>query len=385
MVEFLGYHRPDGRVGIRNRLLVLSIGGLTGPASRRIASSLRDAACVVLPYEAGLLGEDKEIHDRAALGLAEHPNTGAVLLIGDNPKVLERFSAELALARKAHDAISMDDCGNDVFTLVSKATQSGARLIREMSRLRRSPAPLSTLTIGLECGRSDPSSGLVANPLLGRVADGLVAAGGTAILGETVEWLGAEHLLAKRARTPELAAGILAAVKRREEAAIAAGVDLLGVNPTPTNIASGLSTIEEKSLGSTAKSGRSRIEGLLGYAEAPVGPGLWVMDAPAFAPESLTGFVAAGAQMVLFTTGVGNSYVSALSPTVKVSANPETCARLDGQLDFVAHTGFDGSEAPEALAERLLATVADVASGTLTWGELLGEGDEVVSRFGAAL
>ncbi len=385
MGEFLGYRRPDGRVGVRNRLLVLSVGGLTGPAARRIASSLRDAACVVLPYEAGLIGDDKAIHDRAALGLAGHSNAGAVLLLGDNPKVLEQMAGQIAPLGKAHAAISMDGCGNDVFEMVARATRTGARLIREMSRLRRSTVPLSALTVGLECGRSDPSSGLVANPLLGRVADALVDAGGTAILGETLEWLGAEHLLATRARTPEVAADIVASVERREAAAVAAGVDLLGTNPTPTNIAAGLSTIEEKSLGSAAKSGSRRIEGLLGYAEAPRGPGLWVMDAPAYAPESLTGFVAAGAQLILFTTGVGNSYVSALSPTVKVSANPETCARLDGQLDFDAHAGFLGQEAPKALAERLLATLTDVAGGTPTWGEILGEGDEVVSRFGAAL
>lgn len=385
MAEFLGYHRPDGRVGVRNRLLVLSVGGLTGPAARRIASSLRDAACVILPYEAGLIGEDKAIHDRAALGLASHPNLGGVLMVGDNPVMLERLAAGVAARGTPLAAISMDDCGNDVFELVARGGRAGARLIREMSRQRRAPAPLSALTVGLECGRSDPSSGLVANPLLGHVADALVDAGGTAILGETTEWLGAEHLLAARARTPELAAAIRAAVERREAAAVAAGVDLLGTNPTPTNIASGLSSIEEKSLGSTAKSGSRPIEGLLGYGEPPAAPGLWVMDAPAYAPESLTGFVAAGAQLILFTTGVGNSYVSALSPTVKVSANPETCARLNGQLDFDASAAFLGETAPEALAEGLLGTLCEIAGGTRTWGEILGEGDEVVSRFGAAL
>lgn len=385
MREFLGYHRPDGQVGIRNRLLVLSVGGLTGPAARRIAAMLHDAACAVLPYEAGLIGEDKAIHDRTALGLAANPNLGATLLVGDNPRVLERFAGHLRAIGRAHAAVSMDDCGNDVYEFVSRATRLGAGLAREISRLRRAPAPMSSLCIGLECGRSDPSSGLVANPLVGRIADRVVDAGGTAILGETLEWLGAEHLLAKRARTPDAAAEITAAVKRRELAAVAAGVDLLGANPSPTNIESGLSSIEEKSLGSAAKSGSRTIEGVLGYGEAPPRPGLWTMDAASYAPESLTGFVAAGVQLILFTTGVGNSYVSALAPTVKVSANPKSCARLDGQLDFDAHAAFLGTENPEALAERLWETVAEVSSGTLTWGEILGEGDEVVSRFGAAL
>lgn len=385
MVEFFGYLRPDGRAGIRNRLLVLSIGGLTGPAARRIAGSLRDGVAVVMPYEAGLIGEDKAINDRAALGLASHPNVGATLLVGDNPRVLDRISGQLETIGKAHAAVSLDGCGNDVIELVATAVRAGAKLIREASRQRREPVPLSGLTIGLECGRSDPSSGLVTNPLLGKVADLVVDGSGTAILGETLEWLGAEHLLVERARSPEIGMEIVAAVKRREQAALDTGTDLLGTNPTPTNIEAGLSSIEEKSLGSTAKSGNRTIEGLIGYGEAPRGPGLWVMDAAAYAPESLTGFVAAGAQLILFSTGVGNSYVSALAPTIKTSANPETSARLDTQLDFDAHAAFAGSTSIEELAEELLQTVLAVAGGALTWGEILGEGDEVVSRFGAAL
>jgi altronate dehydratase large subunit len=385
MTTFQGYLRPDGSVGIRNRLLVLSVGGLTGPACRRIAAGLRDAACVVLPYEAGLIGEDKASHDRAALGLATHPNVGAALLVGDNPAVLAGLAAVLAERGRRFETLSMDACGNDTFTLVERGTRAGAALIHDFSRQRRAPAALSALTVGLECGRSDPSSGLVANPLLGRVADRLVDAGGTAMLGETIEWLGAEHLLAARARTPEVAAAITATVRRREDAAMAVGVDLLGRNPTPTNIASGLTTIEEKSLGSTAKSGTGPIEGVLGYAEAPTRPGLWLMDAPAFAPESLTGFVAAGAQITLFTTGVGNSYVSALAPTLKVSANPESCARLRDQIDFRADAALAGRVDADDLTDQLFEALRGVAGGDLTWGEILGEGDEVVSRFGAAL
>lgn len=385
MTGFLGYHRPDGRVGIRNRLLVLSVGGLTGPACRRIAAGLRDAACIVMPYEAGLIGADKAAHDRAALGLASHPNVGGTLLVGDNRQVLETLAAKLLELGQPHAVLAMEDCGNDVFSLQSRALRLGSGLIHEMSRMRRAPAPLSALVLGLECGRSDPSSGLVSNPLLGLVADRLVDVGGTAMIGETTEWLGGEERLAQRAATPEVADAIRAAVHRREAAAVAAGVDLLGRNPTPVNIASGLSTIEEKALGSIAKSGSRRIEGVLDYAETPSGTGLWVMDAPAFAPESLTGFVASGAQLVLFTTGVGNSYVSELAPTIKISANPESCMQLSGQIDFRADKGLAGSETPQHMADRLLATMQGVASGDLTWGEILGDGDEVVSRFGPAL
>lgn len=385
MTGFSGYHRPDGRVGIRNRLLVLSVGGLTGPTSRRIAAGLRDAACIVLPYEAGLIGFDKITHDRAALGLASHPNVGAALLIGDNRQVLVDLSDLLTKRGQPHAILSLEDCGNDAIALQASATRLGAGLIRQMSLQRRAPAPLSALVAGLECGRSDPSSGLVANPLLGVISDRLIAAGGTTILGETTEWLGGEERLCDRAASPAVANAIRDAVHRREQAAITAGVDLQGRNPTPVNIQSGLTTIEEKSLGSIAKSGSSRIEGVLDYAEAPSHTGLWVMDAPAFAPESLTGFVAAGAQVMLFTTGVGNSYVSALAPTIKISANPESCERVKTQFDFCADAGIAGTCSLAALADDLLERILGVMQGDLTWGEILGEGDEVVSRFGPSL
>ena len=248
--------------------------------------------------------------------------------------------------------------------------EGGARGSRSLCPARpRAPALLSALTIGLECGRSDPSSGLVANPLLGRVADALVAAGGRAIIGETLEWLGAEHLLTPRARNQAVAEAIRAAVRAREAAAIAAGIDLMGTNPSPTNIASGLSSIEEKSLGNIAKSGTAPIEGVIGYGEAPAGPGLWVMDAPAYAPESLTGFVAAGAQVLLFTTGGGNSYTSLIAPTLKLSANPDACAALREQFDFDASGVFAGREDASTAADALRRQMLEVASGGATWGE----------------
>jgi altronate dehydratase large subunit len=225
----------------------------------------------------------------------------------------------------------------------------------------------------------------VANPLIGKLTDMLVAQGGSAVFGETLEWLGAEHLLAQRASTPAIGNALVHAVLRREQMAARQGVDLLGNNPGPTNIAAGLSTIEEKSLGAIAKSGSAPIAGVLQYGERPGAPGLYAMDAPAYSPESLTGFVAAGTQMLLFSTGVGNSYVSALAPTIKLSANPVAAQTLHEQLDFDASAVFLGTRSIDVAAQDLLAVLLDVASGTLTWGEVLAEGDEVVSRLGEAL
>lgn len=382
---FLGYVRPNGEVGVRNYLLVLSIAGLTGPAARRVARALPAARLVSMPYGGGLLGEDLAVHLRSLAGFGCNPNVGGVLLIGSDPPKVETLAADIVASGKPVATVCLDDCGHDVLTLTDRALRAGARLHREISRQRRQPAPLSKLFVGMECGRSDPSSGIVANPLIGSFADSLIQSGGRAVFGETLEWMGAEHLLARRAATVEVGDALIQAVLRRERIATRQGVDLLGNNPGPTNIAAGLSTIEEKSLGSIAKSGSSKIAGILGIGQTPAAPGLYAMDAPAYSPESLSGFVASGAQILLFSTGVGNSYVSTLAPTIKVSANPTATTTLAEQLDFDASAVFMGGQSIDQASAALLDVVVDIASGTLTWGEILDEGDEVVSRMGEAL
>jgi altronate dehydratase large subunit len=261
----------------------------------------------------------------------------------------------------------------------------GAGILRDISRQRRVPVPLSALFLGVKCGRSDPSSGIASNPLIGHVADALVDAGGRVVFGETMEWLGAEHLLARRAISSEVGASLVGAVRRREELAVLNGVDLVGDNPNPTNVAAGISTIEEKSLGSVAKSGSRIIDGIVPMGARIDRPGLFAMDGPAYSPESLSGLVASGAQIVLFSTGVGNSYVSRLAPTVKLSANPAAAAVLRQQLDYDASGVLLGTLEPPQAARALMEALLEVASGSLTWGEVLDEGDEVVSRIGEAL
>jgi altronate dehydratase large subunit len=380
-----GFPRAHGSVGVRNDLLVLSIAGLTGPTARRVAAALPHAKCVTMPFGGGLLGADAQAHMRSLIGFGLNPNVGAVLLIGSDKPKLQEIAQAIAASSKPLAAICLDDCDHDALTLTDRAIRAGAQLQLDISRLRRQRAALSDLCIGLECGRSDPSSGMVANPLIGLVADRLEQAGAQVMFGETLEWLGAEHLLAKRAASPQIAEELRAAVQRREQLARSHGQDLLGHNPGPTNIAAGLSTIEEKSLGAIAKSGSGCIRGVLSLAQRPAGPGLYAMDASAYSPESLSGFVAAGAQMLLFSTGVGNSYVSLLAPTIKLSANPRAGRTLAQQLDFDASPVFEGRQSASDAADALLHRLLDVASGTMTWGEILGEGDEVVARMGEAL
>jgi altronate dehydratase large subunit len=215
--------------------------------------------------------------------------------------------------------------------------------------------------------------------------DRVVDAGGTAVFGETVEWLGAEQLLARRAATPAVGQAIVDAVARREAAVAATGFDLTGNNPGEENIRGGLSTIEEKSLGAIAKGGTRPIQGVLAIAEEPRRPGLYVMDAPAFSPESLTGFAASGANLMLFTTGAGNSFCNAIAPTLKISVRPDTVARLPHQIDFDGSAILAGAEEVVVAGGQLFELILAVASGERSWGEILDEGDETFIRVGGSL
>jgi altronate dehydratase large subunit len=384
-VTFAGYRREDGRYGVRNHVLVLGANGLVMAAALRIAQSVAGTVAFASPYGRGQFGADRDAHVAQLVGLGRNPNVAATLVVGADRPTSEALAHAIAAARKPTEVVALDDVHEDALELAHRGIRVAAALAREASRRQREAAPLSALFLGVECGHSDATSGLVANPLAGKVVDRVVDAGGTAVFGETIEWLGAEHLLARRAVDQGVADAIVQAVKRREAAVAATGVDLTGNNPGAENIRGGLSSIEEKSLGAIAKGGSRPIAGLLGIGEVPPAQGLYVMDGPGFSPESMTGFVAAGAQAMLFTTGAGNSYCSALAPTIKISARPDTVVRLSTQIDFDANAVFAGSEDGDAAADRLFALLLQVCSGLKTWGEVLREGAESVARIGGSL
>jgi altronate dehydratase large subunit len=384
-LAFTGFRRGDGRVGVRNHVLVLSPTGLTSAAAARVASLVEGTLAVTTGYGRGQVGADADLQFRTLAGLATNPNVAAVVVMAAADDISQRYADAIALAQKPVVALSLPGAREDVLTLVDQGVRAATRFVREASALRREAFALSALTVAVECGHSDASSGIVANPLVGRMMELLVAAGGRAMFSETVEWTGAEHLLAARAADAGVAARILAAVAAREKLYRDAGADVRAQNPGPQNRAGGITTLEEKALGAIAKGGRQPIRGVLAPAQAPpAGSGLFLMDTPFFSPESMTAMVAAGAQLVVFTTGAGNSYASAIAPTLKVSANAQTCARLIEQIDFAA-ADVDAGGGFEAMAAKGLAQLVEVAGGTLTFGEIVGEGAEVVSRLGPSM
>jgi altronate dehydratase large subunit len=382
---FDGYVRRDGRVGIRNHVLVLGINGLIAPAIGRIAAGVKDAIAIASPYGRGQFGGDKTLHEAQMIGLAANPNVAAALIVSADRMTAEMVAEAAGRCGKPVEIAALDDFHEDVLALIDHGVRTAARLARRVSAQRRERVPLSKLFVAVECGHSDSTSGIVANPLVGRLVDRVVHAGGTGVVGETIEWLGAEHIVSRRAVDERVGNAIVDAVIRRERAVAATGMDLTGNNPGVENIRGGLTSIEEKSLGAMAKSGSNTIQGLLAMTEAPAQSGLYLMDTPSFSPESLTSFVAAGAQLVLFTTGAGNSYCSQIAPTIKISARPNTARILVEQIDFDASAVIDQGTPLDALADDLLAHVCDVCSGTLTWGEVLHQGAESIVRIGESL
>lgn len=383
-LTFRGYRRADGRVGVRNHVLILSPTGLTSTAAQRASSLVRGTICVVSGFGRGQVAADAKLHFDTLAGLAAHPNVAAVLVLSASQEISDSYVAAVEKSGKPAVGLSLPGLKEDALALVDAGVRAATHMVRAASALTREECSLAELCIAAECGHSDTSSGLACNPLVGRMLERVVEAGGQAMFSETVEWTGAEHILARRAANQELACRIRNAVVARERNVLQAGGDIRAQNPGPQNKAGGLSTIEEKALGAIAKGGDQRIEGLLAPAERPQGPGLFLMDTPYFSPESITAMVAGGAQMVLFTTGAGNSYCSLVAPTLKMTANEATRSRLLEQIDIDA-TGALRDRPLDELAAEKLAELAEFASGKLTFGEIVGEGCEVVSRLGPSI
>lgn len=384
-MNFHGYRRGDGRVGVRNHVLILSPTGLTSAAAQRVAGLVRGTVCIASGFGRGQVAADAQLHFDTLAGLARNPNVAAVLVLAAADDIVRSYVDAIAATGKPVTGLSLPGCREDALAMVDGGMRTATRMVREASTLRREPCSLADLCIAVECGHSDATSGVVCNPLVGRMMERVVGAGGQAMFSETVEWTGAEHILAARAVDADVAQRIRQAVIDRERMVHAAGGDIRAENPGPQNQAGGLTTIEEKALGAIAKGGNQKVRGVLRPTESPRGAGLFLMDTPFFSPESISAMVAGGAQIVVFTTGAGNSYCSLIAPTLKISANPAACGRLTEQIDVDASAVLGGARSLDAMADEALGRLLDIASGSLTFGEIVGEGSEVVSRLGASV
>jgi altronate dehydratase large subunit len=372
--SILGYVRPDGKVGIRNHLLVMSTVICSSFVARRIADQVQGAVAIENPFGCGQLEPDLEITRRTLVNTAKNPNVGGVLVVGLGCEQIQADDLVREIEKTGKPVekvvIQEEDGGTPA------AIEKGVRLLRKMAEEVLSQRPeevdMSNLVLGVECGGSDATSGLASNPVVGYVADRVVDLGGTVILSETPEMIGAEDILANRAVSREVGERIVRTVRRWVELAASYNVDLVGTQPAPGNIAGGISTIEEKSLGAIIKGGSRPVQGMVDYAEEVRGKGLWLMDTPGYDIMSVVGMVAGGATLVIFTTGRGTPTGNPIAPVIKVTANPQTARKMRENIDFDASTVILGQETIEQAGERLFKLVIDVARGKPTRAELLG-------------
>ncbi|TAL87915.1 MAG: hypothetical protein EPN62_00515 [Candidimonas sp.] len=375
---FWGYQRPNGSVGIRNHVAVLSVTDSVNGIVRHLAQLVKGVLPVTVWYGRGQFGEDNLIFRRTQIGLASNPNIAAVLVVGLESVSVHNVAQGIAKSGKPVASISVQDIGGTVEAL-AKGIRLLIPLVQDASAQRAKPFPLSELVLGVECGGTDTTSGIASNPALGWVADRVVNAGGIVYLSETSEWMGAEHILSKRALNPQVSDAIYSSVRKIEDDARVRGVDIRGANPVPDNIRGGITTIEEKSLGAIIKGGTSQIQGVLRYAEHPDGKGLYLMNTAAPAAESMTGLAAGGAQMIIFTTGQMNVMGCSIAPTVKITGNPRTAQRLADNVDVDVSKMLKG-ETLERAGKRVFDAMMSTASGRLTRAEALGDEDIAISK-----
>ena len=385
-MEFWGYSRPDGSVGVRNHVLILPATRNVNYICHRIALAVPGVTTFYTTGEYGRTGGDRKRLARFLTGIARNPNVANVLLIGmphgyGYPEFqTDALAAEIAKSGTRLEILNVDRCGGLEGTVV-QGIRLARELVREATAMRREAAPLSKLTIGMKCGDSDATSGLAGNPALGRAVDRLIDAGGTALFSETLELIGAEQTLVQRAKTPEVAQRLLRQIADWEARAASIGEDIRTINPIPENIAAGITTLEEKSLGEVEKPGTRELSGVLDYCERPGEPGLWLMDAWMSSYSLLPSFAAAGAQIVLYQLG-GNELppedapLSAVdpglvAPLLTISGNPRTAKAAGDYLDVSTGGVLLGTETLDTAGEHILEEIVRAANGRATRGETM--------------
>ncbi len=380
---FLGYRRADGRVGTRNHVLVVPTVICASVVAERIAAAAAPIA-TALPHLAGCgqLGPDMRLTHDTLAAYCGHPNIGAVLVValGCEQVIAQRLADAARRAGKPAEILAIQSEGGTVRT-TAKGIEIAQAMAARLATEGREWCEAGDLVLSLKCGGSDYTSGLASNPTLGRVADRLIDLGGSAVLGEIAEIMGAEHLLASRATRPATSAMLIQVITRVEMEARALGLDIRGTQPSPGNIRGGLTTIEEKSLGATHKGGeRAPLEDVVGYAAPIRRKGLTVMDTPGLDVESVTGMVGGGAQVVVFTTGLGTPTGNPIAPVIKITGNARTARQMADNIDLDVSGIMDDSETLDASAERLFDEILAVASGRPTAAETLGHREFAIHR-----
>ncbi len=376
-LTFLGYARSGERVGVRNHLAMVSTVALSNrigelAAQRHEAETGEPVLQVKGDFQRGLQNSDARLQDQVLAQMVDHPNIGGALVLCHDRRAAEAWRKRLAQAGKPIEVLAVMD-SQGVQRAIVLATQALARLGRQVRGQERVPCPFSALTFALECGGSDASSAVCSNPAIGRFVDWAIAQGARVIVSETAEFIGGEEVVRAQSVSPAIAQAINDRIAATEARMAGDGDHYRGVNPTAENIEGGLTTLIEKTMGAVCKIGSARFVGCFSFGQAPDAPGLYFMDTPFFSPCSITGMVAAGAQITLFSMGVFNPSGNPLAPTIKICGNPQTLRDwsdgIDVGLDQVLAGAMSLDAAREVIAQSVLSTAEGAHSKTEAWGE----------------
>jgi len=378
---FWGYRRADGRVGIRNHVVVLPLDDISNAAVEAVAGHIQGTLAIPHPYGRLQFGADLELFFRTLIGTGSNPNVAAVVVVGIEPGWTRRVVEGIAATGKPVEGLSIERHG-DIDT-VARASRVAKTFVHDASELRREACELSELYIGVKCGESDTTSGLASNPTVGDLVDKLVPGGTTVCFGETSEITGTEQVCASRAATPEVAQRFLETWSRYNDMILAHKTDdLSDSQPTKGNIEGGLSTIEEKAFGNLQKIGRvSRFVDVLEPAAAPTkGPGLYFMDTSSAAAECVTLQAASGAAVHLFPTGQGNVVGHPIMPVIKLTANPRTAREMAEHIDLDVSGLLQRQLTLDQAGDALIDMTVRTANGRRTAAEVLGHREFVLTK-----
>lgn len=372
-MTFMGYVRPDGKVGARNLVGIIPSVVCANDVAQAIGRQVQGTVGFFHHQGCCQLPPDLDRVTDTLIGLGCSPNLGAVLVVSlgcegtDHQRLVEAISK----TGKPVEIIHIQELGG-----TSKAIQAGIdiaqNLVIDISNFHREPVDISRVVMSIKCGASDATSGMASNCVIGYLSDKLVDLGATVVFGETTEFIGAEHILARRGVTPEVGNKILEIVNRMERRAESLGCDMRKGQPTPGNIAGGLSSIEEKSLGAIVKSGTRPIQGVLEYPEIVTNhKGLWIKDTPGREPEILTGMACTGAQLMVFSTGRGAPQGFPCMPVIKICGNPNTYEKMKNDMDLNAGLIITGEKTIEELGEQAFEKLLRVLNGEMTKNEAI--------------
>jgi (2R)-sulfolactate sulfo-lyase subunit beta len=377
-LKLTGYRRDNGRVGVRNYVLIIPVDDISNAAAEGVASLIRGTYPLVHPYGRLQFGEDLELTFDTLIGTGRNPNIAAAIVIGIEPKWTERIAEGIAETGKPVASFSIERYG-DIKT-IEMAARKAKEFTHYASELPREPIELGELWVSAKCGESDTTLGLASNPTIGRVLERMIEAGSTAIFGETSEVTGAEDKIAAQCVNQKVADAFMKTFQDYQDFIIGTGANLMGSQPTRGNIRGGLTTIEEKALGNVEKMGRNKVMSVLKPAEEPQVPGLHFMDSSSAAAEMVTLCAAGGSVLHFFTTGQGNIIGNPIIPVMKISANPLTIGTMSEHIDVDISDILRLKMNLDQAADKVMEMMARNVNGRLTAAEALRHNEFVITK-----